>query len=106
METLTLHGVPPGKLAAVKASFESKGYTVTSSPQADGNFTVVATKPSVSARTSLRFIDAKPDTIVLHNVPASSLSKVVSTMTAKGYSVSVQAEDDGEFTVIGTKAQS
>lgn len=103
METLTLHGVTPGKLNAVRSSFEAKGYTVTTAEQGDGNFTVVATKPSASTKASLSAVDSKPDTIVLHNVPANSLSKVVSSMTAKGYSVSVQAEDDGEFTVIGTK---
>src|SRR6266849_6825862 len=98
METLTLHGVTPGKLEAVKSSFEEKGYTVTTAEQDDGNFTVVATKPSTSVNASLKAVDEEPDTIVLHNVPASSLSKVVSSMTAKGYSVSVEAEDDGEFT--------
>ena len=103
METLTLHGVPPGKLAAVTASFEKKGYTVTTSEQEDENFTVVATKSSSSTKAALSAIDGEPDTIVLHNVPAGSLSKVVSSMTAKGYSVTVQAEDDGEFTVIGVK---
>lgn len=99
METQTLHDVPANEVDQVAADFKSEGYTVTKQKQANGNFTVVATRPTPeNAKTP-----TEGDTVVLHNVKKEDLQEVVGDLTDEGYTVTVQPEPDGEFTVIGVK---
>lgn len=101
METQTLHDVPPNKVDKVVKGFEAEGYTVTKQLQANGNYTVVATRAAGAIKAVAA---AEGDTVVLNNVPASSLSKVVNGLAAEGYTVTVLPEPDGEFTIIGVKS--
>lgn len=42
-------------------------------------------------------------TIVIHNVPKSDKTTVEADLRADGYNVTSQEEEDGEYTIIGTK---
>lgn len=99
METQTLHDVPADDVEQIVTDFESEGYTVTKQKQTNGNYTIVATRK----RSRNDAAPTKATTVVLHNVKKSELSEVVGDLASEGYAITVQPEDDGEFTVIGTK---
>lgn len=42
-------------------------------------------------------------TVVIHNVPKADKKTVEDDLRADGYNVTSQEEDDGEYTIIGTK---
>ena len=42
-------------------------------------------------------------TVVIHNVPKSDKKTVEDDLRADGYNVTSQEEEDGEYTIIGTK---
>jgi len=42
-------------------------------------------------------------TVIIHNVPKSDKKIVEDDLRADGYNVTSQEEDDGEYTIIGTK---
>jgi len=90
----------------VVSDFETEGFSVTKQKQPDGNYTVVAVKGGADAAPAAT-IRAKPadgGMVVIHNVPADKLSQVVEDLTSEGFTVTVQPEPDGEFTVIGTRS--
>ncbi len=99
METQTLHDVPASEVDEIVADFESEGYTVTKHRQSNGKYTVAASRPR--PRGAVAVTDA--NTVVLHNVKKKDLQEVVTDLASEGYTVTVQLEDDGEFTVIGVK---
>jgi hypothetical protein len=102
METQTLHDVPKSELKNTVDDFKSDGYTVTTQEQDNGKFTVVATRPTTPA-TNAAGTPSGGDTVVLHNVKAEDRPQTVQDLTDEGYTVTVQPEPDGEFTVIGVK---
>jgi hypothetical protein len=99
METQTLHNVTAKQLKATVEDFESEGYTVTTQKKDNGKYTVVATRPTAAGAATL----TEGDTVVLHNVKPENLQEVIQDLTDEGYTVTVQPEPDGEFTVIGVK---
>ena len=99
METQTLHDVPADEVDEVVSDFESEGYTVTKQKQTNGNYTVVATR----RRTRGAAMPTDADTVVLNNIKKKDISEVLTDLTSEGYTVTVKAEPDGEFTVIGVK---
>lgn len=99
METQTLHDVPASEVEEVISDFESEGYTVTKQKQSNRKYTVVASRPRPKGAVTVT--DA--NTVVLHNVKKEDLQQVVTDLTDEGYTVTVQPEPDGEFTVIGVK---
>lgn len=99
MQTQTLHGVPKRRLKRLVADFESEGFSVVTSRQADGRYTVVASK----ADPAFRAAASDSDVVVLNNVPANRLQQTIADLASEGYSVNVVPESDGEFTVIGTR---
>ena len=42
-------------------------------------------------------------TVIIHNVPKSEKKTVEDDLRADGYNVTSQEEEDGEYTIIGTK---
>lgn len=100
METQTLRDVPASEVEQVVSDFESEGYTVTKQKQSNRNYTVVASRPRPKGAVAVT--DAS--TVVLHNVKRKDLQQVVTDLTDEGYTVTVQPEPDGEFTVIGVRS--
>ena len=101
METQTLHDVPADEVDEVVSDFESETppYTVTKQKQSNGKYTVVATRATPKNAAT----PTQGNTVVLHNVKKKDLQEVVTDLTDEGYTVTVQPEPDGEFTVIGVK---
>ena len=99
METQTLHDVSPDDVDQVVADFESEGYTVTRQRQSNGNYTVVATRQRPRGAST----PIEGNTVVLNNVKKKDVAGTVSDLISEGYTVTVQPEPDGEFTIIGVK---
>jgi hypothetical protein len=99
MQTHTLHDVPKSKLKSTTEDFEDDGYTVTSQQQDNGKYTLVAVRPGQPVAAAA----AGGNVVVFNNVKPAKLAELVQDLTDDGYTVTVQPEPDGEFTVIGVK---